>query len=216
MKKVLFALAIITLFSCGKNEEEIQNTFEALKVNIKEMKSENILSMIDEDSKNYFREVENQLRNKSEYKLEELGEKYKCPLKTRLLFQVLEQPDSVSVEERSIEELLLISQIIGMGILNPSNMDRIFFKNVEEVNNNTATAIIRIRTQPNSNTFITTKYIFTKEEDKWKINLPSTFGFDEKILNMQWKRSGGAARTFIEEYIDSDNKQEAIQFQYRK
>lgn len=216
MKKVLFALAIVTLFSCGKEKEAIQNSFETIKTTVQEMNSENLLDMIDEDSKNYFKEVENLLRNKSEFKLEELGEKYKCELMTRLLYQVMEEPDSISVEERSLEEMIMITQLVGMGMLNPANLDRFFFKEVEKVNNDKATAIIRLRTQPNSNTFITTKYIFTKEEDKWKINIPSTFGFDEKILNMQWRRSGGPARSFIDEYIVSDNKQEAIQFQYRR
>ncbi|MEM1328169.1 MAG: hypothetical protein AAGI23_19590 [Bacteroidota bacterium] len=137
-------------------------------------------------------------------------------LMTRLLYECILIPDSVNMDlEFSTPQVIFTAQVVNLGALSKENAKRIKFHEVKKVNGKKATVAVSIKTNPKSNLFILSDYQLTKEDSRWKVNVPSTFKFYEKLLQAQWQKSGGSAQAFIKKYISDNEQYREVHFRAR-
>ena len=134
------------------------------------------------------------------------------PICTRLIFAKLEQIDSTSYNEEIpiVNNMIYFLGKLRFGVTHPERSLNYAFKEVLGIDGNYA--LVAIRQQVDTNTFISSKVDFFKEEGAWKMDLMMTYSFYEKFLKQQYRKKGGNMDAFIQDYLAGDGTGE---FRYR-
>lgn len=213
--KILLFLVVVLLTNCGKEAEQLEIAFNKV---LNYQSSEELQQLLSSSSIKYLQDVMAISDTFNFDKADHIGLLKHCRLTTMRLHgqavKYLANDESETTETRSPEDkLLMLMAFTGTGPIAVGAKERIKFEKVTGRNGDKRSISVLISTGGN-NTFLQSEYDFEKEGEEWKLDLPSTFSLEERLLKQQFKRAGrGVTRAeFMSNYLE--NMPETMEFQY--
>ena len=200
MKKIIALLLITTLFiRCGGSENELESTFNNIK-NIEDRFE--LLNELDQGSHDFIDKILAMSKANDADSITIFSNEYPSPLTTQLLVQSAKSIRPQFPKMNRLDILYLVD-FLDMGFLGKEYKANYFYKGLEGIDGTTAlvNAKYLAKVAPKK-IYIESEFKFNKEEEKWKLNLPSTFSFSEQILNKLWRKWEGDESSFILHVIE--------------
>ena len=200
MIRLSFLLSFTFLFfGCVDSEEIFRKNFEALK-NSDDL--DEIISLLDEGSKEYFSELGKVAMKGKESEVDWFCNRTQVPFMSRYLIQFLgtvKQVDSTATFD--LRTVIQYARLGEFGLLGFNSKQRYSFKELDHVEGNQALTIFRV--SANATTNVTSRVQFNLEDEKWKINFPTSLSYAEKFLKKAWQKSGMAQREFVDDVLEN-------------
>ena len=177
----LLGMAILPflLSSCSTNQSKIEATFEDLIVDISNADIDGIYANLDPQSTKYLDSLAQRIKRGSWDDASALGASTQIELTTLFLYEQI-QDAVASSKEFSGQDVLFVMYLNGIGILRSAGANKLAIREMGRITNYNADVKVRVPT--GGNAAIVSTYKFTKVNQDWKLNLPSTLSLNEKLL----------------------------------
>ncbi|MGB3799058.1 MAG: hypothetical protein WA952_04540 [Lewinella sp.] len=205
-------LLCLSFFSCGGEGEQVFAKAESIFASRSLLDEDSLHHHFNANTVEFLTEVGELTAANNIPGLEALGERNQCPITTVLLGQAIQRIFSDSAENISASNVIVLMSLMDLGVFRNSEDLALKPYEIGSVDENVATVKVTVPTGYD-NTKILTEYTFNKEEEKWKLDLPSTLKFHDNLFRKLNKKQGLPIPVFAEQYLDSESS--TIQFRYR-
>ena len=193
--KILTILSfLVFIFSCNSKETPIKTAFIEARYTAVEEGPIFLKDHLDQESIQFLEDLGKYSRTESYDFIETFGESVNAPMSIMMLYSVANQHQAMLSGVENEVLMYIVAQFTKTGIYN--NATSISFKELEKEMEDTAYAKIAIKAA--QNTYLETRYKFTKEEGKWKLNFPSTLRTSENLLKQQARKMRLSGRDFVQ------------------
>ena len=213
MKYLFLIFCLTTLMSCSESDD-VEQAFTVVTNRLGIGDRERIKRSFDQETHDYVGKLVACARNREAERALLLGRQNVIPISTMILYYSMagteEQVDTSSVY--SEDYLWTYFRLDGTGVFRHSA--KLPIKIYEEPFIFGDIAKLEVSIPAEDNARLLTTYLFNREEDIWKLNLPSTMGVMEKIHKQNQKKSGLDMDAYARRA--SSMAGSSVKFEYRK
>ncbi len=203
MRSFLFLALIIGSLSGCSNEaehEQLQAAFTAFKQAIADGNNQVVLQSFDQESKDYFTSLAELARWDNEDNKMGFCQQSGHPLSSLLLLQAGEL--MYSLDEPATYgpmNVLFNAEMLGFSFFDETRLSHYRFGEVLSIDGDQAQVGVEVKMD--EEVWAESTYVFNKEKQEWRLNYLSTLSLMEKYLSAQQRKSGLAARAFIQQLL---------------
>lgn len=222
MRKNLFGanfiliLLVFIYVSCSNTRDATEKLQFITNNNTSILLSDSLDYFYDNTSIAYLNELEEAINSRLYANYEHIGEIYKMPITSvvvgELLTRNIKDADTTINIDKS--DILLMLKLLNYGMFRYSKSNPVVINDLKKTSSSQVEIQTLLKIPESNNVNIGVNYILNLEDDLWKINIPSTFTFDEKYLGKLHRRSNINLREFVNSYING-NVDRSVMMRYR-
>lgn len=202
-----------TIVSCSKEAEKeaITDSFNNI---ISPESGTKVSDYLDQESIAYFSRIMDLAQEEPFQSGTFLTEYPECRYTTSVIIEIVRQFFRELEIDDKIGTAIFAARLLGAGPFGFEGKDKYSIYDFKKIGKDKA--IVNVQIKVSGNTNILSEYHFNKENDRWKLDAPSTFKLIEKILAAKWRNIGGAEYEFAISYLKQTESESTFRIRSQK